>query len=491
MSHLLDGAIVLAVMAGTTWLGHWLGGNIRDRSGFFSAGGTLPWWAVSASIIATLVSSVTFVSVPAAVFRDGGNLTYAQVVLGLALGKLFIAALLARPYYESRGVRTAYEYIGARMDMRTGEFSMWLGLVLNVINSGIKLLTASLVLDVITAWGLPACGVFIVLLSLLWSALAGVRTVIWTDFVLFVFMGLGALFALLFVSLRLDTPPMDAWRWLDAQGKLVLFDFSTDPTRRYSIWAGVLGSIGLSLATGATQATWQRVRACRSAADARRAYNWSAVFYVMHLVILGVGLALAVYYMAHPLDAETLADVAREPDRIFPIFIVHDLPPGVSGLFIAAIFAAAISTQDSALAEAADVTVHHVYERLVPHATERAYLLASRLSLAFWSLVFLATALFFSRFTAEGLLDLTFKLPNYVYGPIFGTIVLARFGLGRFPSFLAGFVVACSVVAWLSSQSVAYFFWCPLSGLLMVAVVWGLDRRRPEMSGVVAATRSD
>ena len=108
------------------------------------------------SIIATLVSSVTFVSVPAAVFRDGGNLGYFQLIVGLALGKVVVAMLLARAYYESQGVASTYEYIGARMDRPTGEFSMLLGLLLGIINSGVKLLTASLVLDVVSGWGLSS-----------------------------------------------------------------------------------------------------------------------------------------------------------------------------------------------------------------------------------------------------------------------------------------------------------------------------------------------
>ena len=486
MGSYLDIAVVIGLMAGTTWLGHWLGGTITDRRGFFQANGTLPWWAVSASIIATLVSSVTFVSVPAAVFRDGGDLTYFQVILGLAVGKLFIAGLLARPFYESRGPRTAYEYIGARMDTATGEFSMYLGLVLNVINSGIKLLTAALVLDVITNWGIPACGLFIIVFSLLWSILAGIKTVIWTDFVLFVIFAVGAIIALVQVVWRVEMSVTDAFAWLDAQGKLVLFDFSVDPSRRYTIWAGIIGSIGLSIALGATQGTWQRVRACRSVADARRAYGYSALFYVMHLFILGVGLGLAVFYMEHPLSAAVLAELAVEPDRIFPHFIVTEMPPGISGLLIASIFAAAISTQDSALAEASDVTVHHLYERLVRKgASEAHYLLVARLSLVVWSGIFLLTAIYFSRFTAEGLLDLTFRLPNYVYGPIFATAVLARYGIGRFPAFLAGFAASCAVTAWLSNAGIAFFYWCPVSGLVMIGVVWLLDHRAPERSGVV------
>ena len=480
-----DLLIVVVVMLAVTYLGHRLSGSITNRRGFFQADGSLPWWAVSASIIATVVSAVTFVSVPAAVFADGGDLTYFQVILGLAAGKVVVARLLAKPFYLSEGINTSYEYIGARIDAPTGEFSMYLGLLLNLINSAVKLLTASLVLDVISGWGLPGCALFVVAISIIWSALAGIKTVIWTDFLLFVLFSVGAVFALIFVSLNIQQSLGDAIIWLDAQAKWVLFDFDTDPTKRYTIWAGIIGAVGLSIAQASTQGTWQRVRACRSAGDAQKAFDVAALFYIVHVVILGVGLALAVFYAERGVPVELAQQLSKSPDRIFPYFIVNELPVGISGLFIAAIFAAAISTLDSALTESSDLTVNHIYQRVLPNKTEAHYLLASRLLMVVWGLLFFAAAMFFSRYQGVGLLELTFKLPNYFYGAIFASIVLARYGIGRFSTIILGFVLATVSVLIMANANVAFFYWCPVSGLLMVATVWALDGRRWETTGVV------
>ena len=480
-----DLLVVVTVMLAVTYLGHRLSGSITNRQDFFQADGSLPWWAVSASIIATVVSAVTFVSVPAAVFADGGDLTYFQVILGLAAGKVVIARLLATPFYLSQGVNTSYEYIGARIDVRTGEFSMYLGLLLNLINSAVKLLTASLVLDVISGWGLPGCALFVVAISIVWSALAGIKTVIWTDFVLFILFSVGAVFALFFVSLNIQQGIGEAIIWLDDQAKLVLFDFDTDPSKRYTIWAGVIGAVGLSIAQASTQGTWQRVRACRSVDDAQKAFDVAALFYIVHVVILGVGLALAVFYAERGVSVELAQQLSQSPDRIFPYFIVNELPVGISGLFIAAIFAAAISTLDSALTESSDLTVNHIYQRVLPNKTEAHYLLASRLLMVVWGLLFFAAAMFFSRYQGVGLLELTFKLPNYFYGAIFASIILARFGIGRFSTIILGFVLATLSVLAMAEANVAFFYWCPVSGVLMVATVWALDRRRWELTGIV------
>ena len=481
---LIDLGVIALVMLGVTWAGHRLSGTITDRQGFFQAGGSMPWWAVSASIIATVVSAVTFVSVPAAVFAPEGNLSYVQVIIGLALGKVLVARLLARPFYQSQNLATSYEYIGARIDAPTGTLSMALGLLLNTINSGVKLLTASLVLDVISGWGLAGCALFIVSVSALWGALAGIKTVIWTDFLLFLLFAAGAIFALLYTLGEITMPLPEALLWLDQQAKLVMFDFDTDTSKSGTIWAGVIGAICLSIAQGSTQGTWQRVKACRSVDDACKAFDFAALFYVVHLLILGVGLALVVFYGERGVPERLAAELVNAPDRIFPHFIATELPVGISGLFIAAIFAAAISTLDSALAEGADLTVNHLYAPLRKDCTEQHYLTMSRLFMVVWALIFFALALFFSRYSAQGLLQLTFKLPNYIYGAIFASILLARFGIGSLRLILSGVVLASVIVAYLATNGVAFFYWCPISGGAMFAFVWVLDRRPLDWSGV-------
>ena len=310
--------------------------------------------------------------------------------------------------------------------------------------------------------------------------------VIWTDFVLFIFFSFGALFMLIFIGLRLDQSLYEGLLYLDSQAKLVLFDFSVDPEVRYTIWAGVLGGVALNIAQATTQGTWQRVKACRSAVDAQKAYNWAAVCYLVHLVILGVGLALVLFYAASPLPGEFIDVLQESPDRIFPYFLITEMPVGLSGLFIAAIFAAAISTLDSSLTETSDLTVRHIYKRWInPDATENQSVQIARLSLMVWGMIFLGVSILFNRYSAEGLLNLTFQLPNYVYGSLLGTILLARFGVGRFRSFLVGFAASCVVVLLLIEYEVAFFYWCPLSGLAMYLMVWILERSPLEKTGVV------
>ena len=102
-----------------------------------------------------------------------------------------------------------------------------------------------------------------------------------------------------------------------------------------------------------------------------------------------------------------------------------------------------------------------------------------------WGLMFFTAAMFFGRYQGVGLLELTFKLPNYFYGAIFASIILARFGIGRFATIILGFVLATLSVLLMAGANVAFFYWCPVSGLLMVGTVWALERRRLEFTGIV------
>ena len=446
----------------------------------------MPWWAVSASIIATVISSVTFIAVPAAVFKPGGNLGYFQVLLGLMLGKVLTAVVFAGPYYESSSIRTTYDYIGARLHPAVGRFSIGLGIALSVVTTSIKVLTTGLVLSVVTHGSLAACVAAVVAFSILWSALAGLKTVIWTELILFGIFTTGALFAIFWTAQHLDMSASRAFAILDQRMKLVLFDPSFDPRTTYTLWAGLIGGSLLSLAMAGSQGTLQRIRACRNVNEARRAYLFAALFYLTPVCMLGVGLMLTLFYEVHPLSSDVLAELALQPDRIFPHFIVTEIPRGISAIFIAAIFAAGISTLNTSLTEIADVSMTHVYTRFAATPSDSHYVRASRALLFLWGVVFGAVALYLQQFSGQGLLDLTFKLPNYLNGLLLATILLARCAVGGLASYCAGAIVSMATVWWLSEEGVSFFWWCPVSALTMMIAVRLIDRRRAEWSGIVS-----
>ena len=468
---LLNLAITVGVMIAVTVAGHLLAGGVKTRKDFFTAGGGLPWWAVSTSIIATVVSTVTFISVPTSVFQQGGNLFYIQALFGMMLGKILTGLVFAGPFHRAKDCSTVYEFIARRLNSRISSFSIFTGIVLTSLNTGIRLLTTALVLSVVSGFGLFISSSLIVGFAILWSWIAGLKTVIWTDFLLFIIFTIGAIFSIFWVSGQVDMSFAEAFRHLDEAGKLALFDFSVNPTRTYTIWAGLIGMSAAALSQAGSQAVFQRVKACRTETDARKAFIVSALLYVTPICMLAVGLALSLFYAQNPLPQDIADQLVSEPDRIFPYFIVTELPDGLSGILIAAIFAAGVSTIDTHLTEISNITVTDIYEkRFRRGASEAHYLLVSRLTILLWGIFYVGMAMFMSRFQGEGLLNLLLMVPNFVTGIVLGTIVLALLRWGNWTSYLLGTATAFVSTVLMNLADVSFFFWPFVACLLMIGV---------------------
>lgn len=481
---LLNLFVIAGTMIAVTIFGHLLSGGVKNRKDFFNAGGGLPWWAVSTSIIATVVSAVTFISVPTSVFQAEGNLFYIQILFGMMLGKILTGFFFAVPFYRATDCSTVYEFIATRINSRVGGFSVVLGLVLTSLNTGVRLLTTALVLSVVTGYGLLASSMLIVGFAILWSWMAGLKTVIWTDFLLFVVFTLGAIFSIFWVGGQAGMTIGEAFRYLDEAGKLAMFDFSINPERTYTIWAGLIGMSAAALSQAGSQAVFQRVKACRSEADAKKAFVVSALLYLTPICMLAVGLALSLFYAQNPLPQSVVEQLAAEPDRIFPYFIVTELPDGVSGVLIAAIFAAGISTIDTHLTEVSNITVTDIYEKKFrAGASEAHYLVVARMSVVLWGLFYVGMAMFMSQFQGQGLLNLLLMAPNFVTGIILGTIVLALLRWGDWISYITGAAIAFGATLLMQYAGVSFFFWPFVSGLLMIGVVRFFPRRLPIAQG--------
>ena len=174
---------------------------------------------------------------------------------------------------------------------------------------------------------------------------------------------------------------------------------------------------------------------------------------------------------------ETASLISAETDRIFPHFIVTEMPPGISGLIIAALFAAGISTLDSALAALSQTFITGMYRPyIVKGAAESHYLKASRAAVVFWAVVISVLALIFHSMSNEGLLKLGLKVPGYVYGSLLGISFLALMGKGTWKGILAGTIVSTGAVILLQLAGISFFWWYPVACIVLIAVVMAVGR---------------
>ena len=477
----LNWAVLVAFLLGTTYVGHRLRGDTSRLDGFFLGGRSIPWWAVAASLMATKTSALTFIAVPGFIFAAGGDLRYLQITLGMILGNVLMAMVFIPAYYAEK-IYSPYDFMENRLGTAVSQIARALFFAGVVLSQAVRLLATALVLSVITRLSLPTCIVIMTVFAVTWSIMGGITTVVWTDFVQWAIYTLGAVFALVSIVGAVPGGLAGILEIADRHAKLALIDLSLDPSKTYTLWVGLIGMTVFELGQNAIdQVVTQRALCCANAREAQKAVYASALgaltFYLMALV----GLGLVAFYALNPPQGATAELLVSQPDRVFPRFLVDNIPSGLSGLLIASIFAAGISTLDSALAALSQTTVAGVYQRyLRPAASERHYLRVSRALILAWAAVLGGLALVFHVYSTQGLLDLGLRVPGYVYGALLGIALLALWRRGTPMGIAIGVAASVAVVLVLQSMNVAFFWWYPAACLVVIACALATSRQRLE-----------
>ncbi len=480
---LINWVVLILFLAGTTFIGHLTRGNTGTMRGFFLGGRSIPWWAVGGSIVATQTSALTFIAVPAAVFKVGGNLTYHQMIYGMIIGNLLMAFLFVRAYYE-REIYSPYDFMEDRLGAAVSHLARGLFMFGAVLSQGVRLLSTALILSVVTGLPVTTCVIIIGFFAVIWTLMGGITTVIWTDVVQFSVFTFGALFSIVWIFNLLPFSIGEILSAADQHAKLMLFDLSTDPRKAYTLWAGLVGFSFLQLCQNAIdQVSTQRIMCCSDIHEAKKSVIFASIGSISTVLMLIVGLLLWSHYLHTPPDADTAALLSAEPDRVFPHFIVTELPAGLSGIIIAALFAAGISTLDSALAALSQTFVFGVYRPLLnPAKDEKHYLAVSRIAIVAAAFMLCGIAILFYFLPSEGLLNLGLKVPGYVYGPLLGIALLALFRRGSTWSIFTGAALSLASILFLQHRNVSFFWWYPVATCVMVAVVFIIDRNGTQKS---------
>ena len=347
--HLLDWFVIAIYMLGTVLFGAWISRNQTDVREYFVSGRTMPWWAVTGSIVATETSTVTFISVPGYAF--GGDFTFLQLAAGYLIGRVVISVLFIPAYFRGE-LLTVYQLLGSRFGGRMKRLASALFLVTRSLSDGFRLFATGLVLAALIS-GVPSQSVLIIsvlvmgVATIAYTYLGGMTAVIWTDVLQLVIYLVGAVAAAIVLVNAIPGGWPEVAATANAAGKFRVFDWTLSLTRGYTFWAGIIGGAFLTTAThGTDQLMVQRYLCSRSATEARVSLLTSGVVvFVQFVLFLVIGTMLYVFYLHAPGELSSITVGGRvQTDRVFPLFIVSHLPPGLTGLVVAAIFAAAMST---------------------------------------------------------------------------------------------------------------------------------------------------
>jgi Na+/proline symporter len=429
----LDWAVVSGVLIAATWVAARRAGHPADLREFFLGGRRLPWPAVSASIIATEISAVTYVSLPSVVFRDGGDLTYLQLgLIGSLIARVIVAWRIIPAYY-AHDVYSPYDFIGLRLGEPARRAATALFTLGGLLGQAARVYLTGVVLEVVLheellwleSWSgvdpLVAAIALIGCVAIGWTWMGGIATVVWTDAVLFFAFLAGLGVALWTLSVELDAGLGGAVRAAGEAGKLRLIDASLDPGRAYTLWAALFAASWAGVGSyGTDQLLAQRLLCCRGVREARRAMlaSYGAMGITLLVALLGVG--LWAYYQEHAMSVAGAARVAAQPDRVFPVFVLEVLRPGLRGLVLAGAFAAAISSLDSILAALAQTTLAVWRGPAASVRTSRGVVLGWGVLLCAGALALEPVARHFSS-----LLDLALAMASYTGGALLAGVWLA------------------------------------------------------------------
>ncbi|MDT7780796.1 MAG: solute:Na+ symporter, family [Acidobacteriota bacterium] len=428
----VDYAVLVLYLVGITIFGTRFRGKQRTVKDYFIGAKNTHWLIISLSIVATETSTLTLIGVPAIAYatyarpEQGGNFTYLQVVFGYVIAR-FIISLLFIPAYFRGDMLTAYELLRERFGAKTKNFAASLFLVMRALAEGVRVFAASLVLSAVLSVSLPGWPnlwlwsiIIVGVLTLIYTFEGGIAAVIWTDLIqLVIYIG-GSLLA----AYELLTLVPGGWSTIAAHAaesnKFQLFSFSRDFSVPFTFWAGFLGGTFLTMAShGTDQLLVQRLLTCRDRRDSQKALIFSGFVVLFQFsLFLFIGVMLSAYYKFFPLTVKLTSN-----DEIFPTFIVQRLPHGVSGLVIAAIFAAAMSNLSGSLNSLSSSTVLDLYRPLLnPDDSDEHYLRLSRWFTAAWGVVLILIAMLARGWGSVFTVGLT--IASLVYGPMLGAFLL-------------------------------------------------------------------
>jgi SSS family transporter len=436
-----DWLTVFGYLALTTWVGHRMRGHQASIRDFFLGGRSLPWQAVSGSIIATEISGVTFIGVPGMVFAADGNFTYLQWALGSIIARFLVGMFFVSYFYE-REIYSPYDFMENRIGPGVKRLATVIFSIGSVLGQSVRVLVAALALRVVTSFGtdydFAICIVIIGLFAIGWTLMGGMRTVIWTDVMQFGLFVFGGAVALIWIVSSLDGGWAEYFKvglaaqvenGVSTHGKFSLIDLTTDPAVSFTLWVAILAVPFLNLsAFGVDQLNAQRMFCCRSESDAKKAIIWSSVGQFITLLMLMVGAGLFVYYTQNPPGPAEAELFHEDHDLVFPTWITTTLPVGLRGLILAGVFAAAISSLDSILAALSQTTLSLFHKTGAEQTAEqhRRLLLASRMLVVGWGVLLTVFAIFLDRMRGDiNVVNLAFGMVSYTAGPLLGMFLAA------------------------------------------------------------------
>ena len=459
----LDTIIIIVYIAGVTFFGIKIAGKQSSSNDYFLGGKKIPWLAVCFAIVAAETSTLTFISIPGLAYMT--NLNFLQLTFGYFIGRVIVAWVILPAYFKGE-LGTAYTFLSGRFGIPMKNLASGVFMMTRVAADGVRLFATAIPLALILQTSFFAANwstgsIYVVSISLIalvafsYTFVGGIRAVIWMDVIQLLIYFAGVITAIIVVSGQLSGGLTGGIATIYGENKLDLFNFSFEGgikgffTTPYTLIASILGGAFLSMAShGIDQLIVQRLFAAGSLAASRKALvTTGGIIIIQFALFLFLGTLLYAFYGG--------ADIVS--DQVFPKFIIEEMPVGLSGLIVAALLAAAISTLSGSISSLGSATM---YDYVIPYykrLNAANEIIISRLITLIWALLLVGSALIFMQ-SSQAVVELALSIASFTYGGLLGTFFLGVLFRSpqlkqAIPAFLTGivfmiFVILFTEIAW-------------------------------------------
>ena len=446
MLHWIDTSIIFLFLIGLMGFGWWQSRLNKSTSDYFLGGKNIPWVVAMFSIVATETSVLTFISIPGIAYR--GNWLFLQLAIGYILGRILVSLFLL-PQYFKLGVTSIYEVLGKKFGPEIQKVASGVFLITRILADGIRFLATAVIVQVVTGWSLPTSVLVIGGVTLVYSLLGGIRTIVWVDSFQFVLYLAGGLISIFYILFNMEPSAGDVFVQLNEAGKLQILNFSGDFIHDpYLFISAVIGGMFLSFSShGADYMMVQRVLGTKDLESGRKAMIGSGLF---------VFLQFGIFLLAGSLIYIFIGGVELVKDREFSTFIIDHLPIGVKGLLLAGILSAAMSTLSSSINSLASSTI-------TDWLKGEAGLRKSRIVSGIWAIVLIGIALIFDE-GDSAIVIMGLQIASFTYGGLLGLFLLSKLDYSFAQiSLIIGLISSCLIVFFLKQIGLAWTWFIFLS----------------------------
>lgn len=455
MISIIDIVIIIVYLFGILSIGYFSGKGNKTQEDYLLAGRSMPWIPIMLSIAATMISANALIGGPGWAYTSGMKPFMVNFAVPLAV---FFASYITAPVIYNLRITSIYEYMEYRLGGITRNLTVAQFFINSLIQVSSMVFIPALIIQSITGWSLNLIVPVIVLISIVYTLLGGIKAVIWTDTVQTILVWTAVILAIIIPLKRLNMGFFEPIRLAKEAGKMQLLDLSWSIKEENTLWAALIGGTIMWIRYFCfDQAQVQRVLTAKNLKEVKKSLaNSGILMNIMYFFMLFVGLFLWSFYGGKKFD---------NSNQVMINFIIDELPIGLVGLVIAGTFAAAMSSVDSLLNSMTTVFVKDIYEKYFCKTNREISLKTTMTISTFLGIIIIFIVIFAFGGTVKSVLDVVGKYISYFSGPACGAFLLAMFTYkandkGVATGFILGFLSSYIIIRKVGT----FWLWNPAIG---------------------------